>query len=170
VSALLSLPMLPMLPMPTTAPRTRAECVDGPRPCPHLGCRYHLAELWGAERLADADTCALDVAERGEHGVGELAGMLGAPDATLSDIEAAAKRKLEAFAKSIGIKPGAAPKSTEDRLLAVLRAHGALGRSELAVTIGLSKPRVTALLTGLMRAGKVVPSACHTWQLTGGAR
>ena len=162
-----ALPSLPMLPMP---PRTRAECLDGPRPCPHLGCRYHLAELWGAERPANGDTCALDVADRGEHGVGELAGLLGAPDATLSDIEAAAKRKLEAFAKSIGIQPGPAPKSTEDRLLAMLRAHGALGRSELAETIGISKPRVTALLTELMRAGKVTPSACHTWQLTGGAR
>lgn len=162
-----ALPMLPMLPTP---PRTRAECVDGSRPCPHLGCRYHLAELWGDERPADADTCALDVADRGEHGVGDLARMLGTPDATLSDIEAAGKRKLEPFAKSIGIQPGPAPKSTEERLLAVLRAHGALGRSELAETIGLSKPRVTALLTGLMRAGKVAPSACHTWQLTGGDR
>lgn len=24
-------------------PRTRAECVDAPRPCPFVGCRYHLA-------------------------------------------------------------------------------------------------------------------------------
>jgi len=167
VSALPTPPMLPMLP---TRPRTRAECVDGPRPCPHLGCRYHLAEFWGAERPADADTCALDVAERGEHGVGDLARLLGAPDATLSDIEASAKRKLEAFAKSTGIQPGAAPKSTEERLLAVLRAHGALGRSELAETVGISKTRVTALLTGLMRAGKVAPSDCHTSQLAGGAR
>ena len=23
-------------------PRTRAECIDGPRPCPHSSCRYHL--------------------------------------------------------------------------------------------------------------------------------
>jgi hypothetical protein len=24
-------------------PRTRADCIDGPRPCPFVGCRYHLA-------------------------------------------------------------------------------------------------------------------------------
>ena len=24
-------------------PRTRADCVGGPRPCPWFGCRYHLA-------------------------------------------------------------------------------------------------------------------------------
>jgi hypothetical protein len=23
-------------------PRTRADCIDGPRPCPWYGCRYHL--------------------------------------------------------------------------------------------------------------------------------
>jgi len=23
-------------------PKTRADCIDGPRPCPWLGCRYHL--------------------------------------------------------------------------------------------------------------------------------
>lgn len=60
-------------------PRTRAECAGVPRPCPFAGCRYHLAldinpnngslklnrpdrEIWELEH-----TCALDVAEEGEH-------------------------------------------------------------------------------------------------------
>jgi hypothetical protein len=63
-------------------PQTRADCVDGPRPCPWVSCRYHLyldvalgegRAVKGALRLnfpdADVDeipeTCALDVADRG---------------------------------------------------------------------------------------------------------
>ena len=57
-------------------PKTRAECVNGPRPCPWVSCRYHLyldvdpetgaiklntnAEPWEM-----AESCVLDVAERG---------------------------------------------------------------------------------------------------------
>ncbi len=59
-------------------PRTRADCADGPRPCPWVSCRHHLyleVDGRGHVRLAFPDkepwelreTCALDVAERGEH-------------------------------------------------------------------------------------------------------
>lgn len=58
-------------------PRTRADCADGARPCLFVACKYHLyldvnprtgsvklnfpdKELWEL-----ADTCALDVADRG---------------------------------------------------------------------------------------------------------
>ena len=58
-------------------PRTRGECVDGPRPCPWAGCKYHLAldvnpetgtikinrpdlEVWELEH-----SCALDIADVG---------------------------------------------------------------------------------------------------------
>lgn len=58
-------------------PRTRAECVDGPRPCPFAGCRWNLfldvspksgaikfnfpeLELWEM-----GESCTLDLAERG---------------------------------------------------------------------------------------------------------
>ena len=27
---------------PIERPQTRAECIDGPRPCPWISCRYHL--------------------------------------------------------------------------------------------------------------------------------
>ncbi len=72
-------------------PRTRAECRNGPRPCPYVGCYYHLYldvdpqtgsikfnfpdvppdEL---ERLPD--TCALDVAERGELTLDEISSLM----------------------------------------------------------------------------------------------
>ena len=58
-------------------PKTRSECKSGPRPCPHVSCKFHLyldvnpdtgsikfnfpdQEVWELN-----ETCALDVAERG---------------------------------------------------------------------------------------------------------
>jgi hypothetical protein len=58
-------------------PRTRAECEDGPRPCPHVSCRHHLyldvSPQTGAIKLNFPDlevwemaiSCALDVADDG---------------------------------------------------------------------------------------------------------
>lgn len=61
-------------------PRTRGDCIGGPRPCPWASCRYHLAldlsdEGHGikfnfpdaADDFSDLpETCALDVAEQGD--------------------------------------------------------------------------------------------------------
>lgn len=55
------------------SPRVRGECIDGPRPCAVVTCKYHLAALLpqrgqtlrrapSGEDLAE--TCALDVADR----------------------------------------------------------------------------------------------------------
>ena len=64
----------------TTRPKTRAECVQGanePRPCPFVSCKYHLFldvnPRSGAIKINFpdlevhelAETCALDVADRG---------------------------------------------------------------------------------------------------------
>ena len=58
-------------------PRTRMECIDGPRPCPYVSCQHHLyldvSARTGAIKLNFPDlevwdmneTCALDVADRG---------------------------------------------------------------------------------------------------------
>ena len=57
-------------------PRTRAECVEGPRPCPYVSCRHHLyldvQPRTGAITLNFPDleveemgeSCSLDVADR----------------------------------------------------------------------------------------------------------
>ena len=62
---------------PAARPRTRGECHAMPRPCPFVSCRHHLAldvdAATGAVRLNFpgqelddlAETCALDVADRG---------------------------------------------------------------------------------------------------------
>lgn len=58
-------------------PKTRAECIDGPRPCPFVSCAHHLyldvSAKTGAIKLNFPDiepdemleSCALDVADRG---------------------------------------------------------------------------------------------------------
>jgi len=60
-------------------PRTRGECIDGPRPCPWVACRHHLyldvnpvtgtIKLNRPELEVDQldDSCSLDIADRGEH-------------------------------------------------------------------------------------------------------
>jgi hypothetical protein len=65
-------------PVDETFPRTRGDCLDGPRPCPWVRCRHHLLldvtrtgglvmNFPGAELEDLPDTCALDVAARGGH-------------------------------------------------------------------------------------------------------
>jgi hypothetical protein len=57
-------------------PKTRGDCVDGPRPCPWVSCRHHLFlevsktggikyNFPGMEPGDLAESCSLDVAERG---------------------------------------------------------------------------------------------------------
>ncbi len=57
-------------------PKLRSECKDGPRPCPWVSCRFHLAidvnesgslkmNFPGADLRKIPETCALDVADRG---------------------------------------------------------------------------------------------------------
>ena len=66
-----------MAELDATRPRKREDCVNGPRPCAYVSCKYNLyvdvnpktgsvkmnfpdKELWELK-----DTCALDVADRG---------------------------------------------------------------------------------------------------------
>lgn len=85
-------------------PRTRAECVNGPRPCPWVGCRHNLyldVTAGGALALVDAQrepwdvargpSCALDLAD--EHGgmtLEEVAQVMGITRERVRQIERAA--------------------------------------------------------------------------------
>lgn len=67
-------------------PRVRADCVDGPRPCPFVACKHHLyldvtatgsivMNFPDVEPDELEETCSLDVADGGEstlHRTGEL--------------------------------------------------------------------------------------------------
>lgn len=63
----------------TRPPVTRADCVDGPRPCPHR-CRHRL----------DTGRCVLDLAERGGMSLGEVGRELGVTRERARQLEKAA--------------------------------------------------------------------------------
>ncbi len=76
-----------------TEPRTRGDCVDGPRPCPWISCRYHLGLPFEGKRRS-ANTCSLDVAELGGIGQMAVADELGVSRARSGQIEAEALLKF----------------------------------------------------------------------------
>ena len=89
------------LPVMPSMPRTRAECVDGPRPCVWTRCRYHLQPdpPWGRERplkRTTGDSCALDCADRGGMTLEEIGRALGRTRERARQIEAKALRSSRA--------------------------------------------------------------------------
>lgn len=96
-----------IVPPPYWRPRVRGECVDGPRPCPYVGCRYHLftdtlqkgsLRLQGKgtidDLLAMAQTCALDVADEGGATLDAIGLLMTVHRERIRQIEKAALRKL----------------------------------------------------------------------------
>lgn len=86
-------------------PKTRGECVNEPRPCPFVRCRYHLyadvtksgalkvnfeKEVWELE-----ETCALDVADAGCHTLDQVGKWLGVTRERIRQIECSALYQLE---------------------------------------------------------------------------
>lgn len=89
-------------------PTCRSECREGPRPCPWLQCRYHLwmEERYGSVRLrVGAESCALDIAERGDEVTfTELGELLGVSQSRAHQICADALTKLR-----VALEPGWRP-------------------------------------------------------------
>jgi len=86
-------------------PKTRAECVSGPRPCPWAQCRHHLDEFrvghaQGRQRPLPVlqpwrETCVLDVVDRrGDLTLEEVGAICGLTRERIRQIEAAALGKL----------------------------------------------------------------------------
>ena len=90
-------------------PRTRAECESAPRPCPFASCRYHLAldvlEDTGSikHNFPDlevdelAETCALDVAERGPATLETVARLMNVTRERVRQLELGLLRRLARF-------------------------------------------------------------------------
>lgn len=87
-------------------PRTRAECVDGPRPCPYVSCRHHLFleaagngtllfQHWGREPDEIPKTCSLDVTPDGMQ-IEQIAEIMGMSRESVRQIEIAAMAKIRA--------------------------------------------------------------------------
>jgi hypothetical protein len=88
-------------------PRRREDCVDGPRPCPHVSCRHHLyldvnpqtgtiklnfpeLEVWELEH-----SCALDVADQGGAPIETVGQFMNVTRERIRQIETQALSKLE---------------------------------------------------------------------------
>lgn len=91
------------LPEGVERPRTRGDCVDGPRPCPWYGCRYHLALDVTSKGAIKMDTgplqrmehtCALDAAEDGARSLEEIGKLLGIGRERVRQIEAVALEQM----------------------------------------------------------------------------
>ncbi|MFN0063506.1 MAG: sigma factor-like helix-turn-helix DNA-binding protein [Myxococcaceae bacterium] len=89
-------------------PRTRAECVNGPRPCQFVSCKHNLyldvnpqtgsiklnfpdKEIWELEH-----TCALDVAEKGGITLEEVGAIMNLTRERIRQVETRGLMKLRA--------------------------------------------------------------------------
>lgn len=75
-------------------PETRAQCIDGPRPCPWTDCRYHLGPLHKRGKRA-RETCTLDVAQRDGTTLDVIAGELNLTRERIRQIETKAIKGLK---------------------------------------------------------------------------
>ncbi len=100
-------------------PRSRADCASGPRPCMFISCKHHLyldvnpatgsiklnfpdKEVWEL-----ADTCALDVADRGGITLEEVGAIMNLTRERIRQVETRGLQKLRAVADDEPRVPGA---------------------------------------------------------------
>lgn len=93
----------------TIRPKSRAECLDGPRPCPFVSCAHHLyldvSPRTGAIKLNFPDlevwemteTCALDVADRGGTTLEEVGAIMNLTRERIRQVEVKGLAKLQAL-------------------------------------------------------------------------
>ena len=133
-----------------TRPTKRWECKSGPRPCPWIGCEYHLfvdvdvdnGSLWGHPAIGfprampdwipvhstkthdterrllklfddDRDSCALDVAERGEHTNRETGEAMGLSIRQVKEIATPARQAM--------FEGGREPVKKSNKLMSLMR-------------------------------------------------
>lgn len=113
-------------------PAMRADCIDVPRPCPFVSCKWNLyldvSPQTGAIKLNFPDvepdemveSCALDVADRGGTTLEESADLLNLTRERIRQIESRALTKC-------------ARNPRVGRVLAELELHGADGRVHLSL-------------------------------------
>jgi hypothetical protein len=97
-------------------PRTRGECVDGPRPCPYVSCKYHLyidvSARTGAIKLNFpdlevwdlAESCALDVADRAGTTLEDVGAIMNLTRERIRQVEVKALARLEALRDMMALR------------------------------------------------------------------
>ncbi|HMI83071.1 MAG TPA: sigma factor-like helix-turn-helix DNA-binding protein [Polyangiaceae bacterium] len=97
-------------------PNTRAECVEGIRPCPFVSCKHHLfldvSSRTGAIKLNFPDlevwemneTCALDIADRGGTTLEEVGAIMNLTRERIRQVEVKALAKLDALKEMMALR------------------------------------------------------------------
>lgn len=97
-------------------PRSRVECLDGPRPCPFVSCKHHLfidvSPRTGAIKLNFPDlevwdmgeSCALDVADRGGTTLEDVGAIMNLTRERIRQVEVKALAKLEALRDMMALR------------------------------------------------------------------
>src|SRR5205085_5707000 len=97
-------------------PRVRSECVGGERPCPFVSCKHHLfldvSARTGAIKLNFpdlevwdmAETCALDVADRGGTTLEEVGAIMNLTRERIRQVEVKALAKLDALKDMMALR------------------------------------------------------------------
>ena len=87
-------------------PKSRADCVDGPRPCPWVSCKYHLyldiSPKTGSIKLNFPDiepwemveSCVLDIADRGPVTLEDVGRIMNLTRERIRQLEASASDKV----------------------------------------------------------------------------
>lgn len=112
--------VLIVYPSDVDRPRARAECLDGPRPCPFVSCSHHLyldvnpetgaiklnfphLEVWEM-----AETCALDVADKGGITLEEVGAILNLTRERIRQVEVRGLLKIRSH-RGLGGDEGQEP-------------------------------------------------------------
>jgi hypothetical protein len=97
-------------------PRSREDCVNGERPCPFVSCKHHLyldvSAKTGAIKLnfpdlevwEMAETCALDVADRGGTTLEEVGAIMNLTRERIRQVEVKGLAKLEALKDMVALR------------------------------------------------------------------
>jgi len=97
-------------------PKFRAECASGLRPCPYVSCKHHLyldvnpetgsikLNFPDLEVLKMAETCALDVADRGGITLEEVGEILNLTRERIRQVEVKGLQKLRETATGLGLQ------------------------------------------------------------------
>ena len=91
---------------PIVRPKTRADCVNVPRPCPFVSCRYNLyldisvngrriRINFKGEPDEMSVSCALDLAEDGPRGLIDVGRLIGTSKERARQVEEVAMEKLK---------------------------------------------------------------------------
>lgn len=113
-------------------PKTRGECLDGPRPCPFVSCKHQLFlevnRYSGSIRITFPDlepeelgeSCALDVADRGGATLEGVGALTNTTRERVRQVEVRALAKLQRLTEARALRDFADPGAVTARHLPVL--------------------------------------------------